>query len=151
MHFQVIFVFVIYGINQLSMALPSPTSDDCEGKSCGVECWNTSGKGLCDGKGSCVDGLLNPCAVHGCAGKKCGDSCLSGDLGGTCNADGECDYESSYVDCGCRNVCHKDGCTGTATNPIPWGVQWDMKKPNNRKGCCFLGLGTCDLCCPSSY
>ena len=79
----------------------------CTGKPCGESCiadWDypTSGNrpGICNGKGVCVDPLMNPCSVHGCEGKSCGDDCLSGDIMGWCDANGNCDFQNHDPDCG---------------------------------------------------
>merc|ERR1712196_570684 len=47
----------------------------------------------------------------------------------------------------CSNVCYKDKCKGTWTNPIPRGKTWHKIKSSYKGGCCAFGHGKCDLCC----
>jgi len=70
------------------------------------------GGGICDGKGSCVSPMINPCSVHGCDGKKCGDDCLMGDIMGWCDHRGTCDFapvECGHGICECGKPCKLDG------------------------------------------
>merc|ERR1712057_102136 len=47
----------------------------------------------------------------------------------------------------CKDVCYKDKCYGTLTNPVPRGKTWHRIKSSYKGGCCFLGRGKCDQCC----
>lgn len=48
----------------------------------------------------------------------------------------------------CRRTCHKDQCEGSIMGAIPRGQTWLMKtKHVSEKGCCFLLMKACDLCC----
>ena len=48
----------------------------------------------------------------------------------------------------CKDVCHKDGCSGTFTNPIPRGITWKRRASRTtEKGCCSFAADACDLCC----
>ena len=58
------------------------------------------GDGICDGKGSCVSPLFNPCNVQVCKGKQCGDECTVGDIIGWCDARGNCEFNPDHVYCG---------------------------------------------------
>jgi len=196
MRFQVIFVFVIYGINQLVIALPSPKSvnegccrmDSAECNACVAgttveEYCNLHPKAHGCPTGCKLTGTWNP-AGHGdnLENVEPGKEVTFPGFGrgiGVMNTDNTVTWtwlnsESVHTgtfsdDCititwendakwirvpsqvkmsNCRNVCHKDGCKGTLTNPIPLGHQWITQKEDNKKGCCAFGLGSCDLCCP---
>jgi len=51
------------------------------------------------------------------------------------------------ADAACNNVCTKDNCLGTWSNPIPSGQQWYRKQQAYTGGCCLFWAGDCDMCC----
>jgi len=54
----------------------------------------------------------------------------------------------TFANAACHDVCHKDKCMGTRTNPLERGVQYETVQDSyRRKGCCWWGSGACDLCC----
>ena len=88
--------------NPKMMGCEIDPSEFCERKECGVPCEDSmmGGYSVCNGKGQCVAGELNPCEQHGCDGKKCGENCLMGDIMGWCDHRGTCDYIQENVKCG---------------------------------------------------
>jgi hypothetical protein len=49
----------------------------------------------------------------------------------------------------CKDVCYKDKCKGTWTNPIPNGQTWTTKPGyyKHKGGCCAWGASKCTRCC----
>jgi len=57
-------------------------------------------------------------------------------------------YLSNVSESRCRKTCYKDQCDGSVMGAIPRGQTWLMKRKSvTEKGCCFLLLKACDLCC----
>jgi len=47
----------------------------------------------------------------------------------------------------CVRTCNFFHCEGLIFNEIRLGERWREEKADDGTGCCFLGLGTCSLCC----
>jgi len=47
----------------------------------------------------------------------------------------------------CKRTCSYFHCRGSFLNEIRIGESWHEEQADNGKGCCFLWLGTCSLCC----
>jgi len=126
---------------------PNTNSDyDCLGK-CGPGCTN--------GKANWARDCLkhDVCSWYfGASGAffdgDCGDSWIqaSNDYmrsGSACKEYGDTDINDGKA---AVKVCHKDGCKGTRTNPIPRGEQWNFLRRKSETGCCYGKRGACDLC-----